>query len=80
MEAPRGFFEGRRPLNLRRIGDGQTKAFAEYENVSPVIGTVISKGLATLHELDTVYGSKDAYDMLEVSRVDDYNLALANKE
>ena len=46
----------------------------------PVIGTLISKRMATLHELDTVYGTKDVYDMLEVITVDDYNNALANKQ
>lgn len=36
--------------------------------------------MARLHELDTVYGVRDAYDMLEVLTVDDYNTALANRE
>ena len=35
--------------------------------------------MATLHELDTVYGVKDVYDILEVITVDDYNTALANQ-
>lgn len=81
MEAAYGFFEGRRPLNLRRLpGGGQQKGFAEYENVPAVIGTLLAKRMATLHELDTVYGTKDVYDMLEVITVDDYNNALANKQ
>lgn len=46
----------------------------------PVIGTLISKRMVTLHELDTVYGVRDVYDMLEVITVDDYNNALANRE
>jgi len=29
--------------------------------------------LATLHELDTVYGIEDAYNLLEIIQVDDYN-------
>ena len=41
---------------------------------------LLSKRMATQHELDTVYGVKDAYDMLEVVAVDDYNVALANQE
>lgn len=49
-------------------------------NLSAVIGTLLSKRMATLHELDTVYGVKDVYDMLEVITVDDYNNALANRE
>jgi hypothetical protein len=36
--------------------------------------------MATLHELDTVYGCQDVYDMLEVVTIDDYNNALANRE
>jgi hypothetical protein len=35
--------------------------------------------MATLHELSTVYGLKDAYDMLEIVIVDNYNQALANQ-
>jgi hypothetical protein len=29
--------------------------------------------MATLHELDTVYGVEDAYNMLEIAIVDDAN-------
>lgn len=49
-------------------------------NVPAIIGTIVSKRMATLHELSTVYGVKDAYDMLEVITIDDYNAALANRE
>jgi hypothetical protein len=49
-------------------------------NLSAVIGTLLSKRMATLHELDTIYGVQDVYDMLEVITVDDYNNALANRE
>jgi hypothetical protein len=38
-----------------------------------VIGVLVSRGIATLHELDTVYGIEDAYNMLEILSVDDYN-------
>lgn len=51
----------------------------EYVNVPPFIGTVVSKGLATLHELDTVYGTQDVYDMLEIISVDNHNLRILNK-
>ena len=81
MEITHGFFEGRRPLNLRRLpGGGPQKGFTEYLNLPAVIGTLLSKRMATLHELDTVYGVQDVYDMLEVITVDDYNNALANRE
>jgi hypothetical protein len=81
VEIAHGFFEGRRPLNLRRLpGGGQQAGFAEYLNISAVIGTLLSKRMATLHELDTVYGVRDVYDMLEVITIDDYNRNLANRE
>ncbi len=44
-----------------------------YANVPRVIGTLVSSGKATLHELQTVYGVADAYDMLEVVTVDLHN-------
>lgn len=42
------------------------------------IGTVISSRLATLTELQTVYGVRDLYDMIEVVNVDRYNHKLLN--
>ena len=53
---------------------------AEYLNISAPVATLLSKRMATLHELDTVYGVRDVYDMLEVITIDDYNNALANRE
>lgn len=38
-----------------------------------LIGTLISAGTATLTELQTVYGVKDGYDLLEVLAVDTEN-------
>lgn len=43
------------------------------------IGAVLSRRLATLHEIDTVYGTQDLYDMLEVATVDDFNQMIWNK-
>lgn len=37
------------------------------------IALAISSGRATLHELDTVYGIEDIYDLLEIVEVDAYN-------
>lgn len=48
-------------------------------NVPGAIGTVVSKHYATLHELQTVYGSKDLYDLLEVIAVDAHNIRILNK-
>ncbi len=46
---------------------------AEYRNVPRTIGAVVSAKLATLHELDTVYGLTDLYDMLEILMTDAHN-------
>jgi hypothetical protein len=35
--------------------------------------------MATLHELNTVYGQQDLHNMAEVVMVDSYNKYLANK-
>ena len=48
-------------------------------NIPAIIGTLISRGKATLHELETVYSVRDAYMMLEIIAVDDYNQFLARK-
>jgi hypothetical protein len=34
---------------------------------------IVSSGLATLYELQSVYGVKDAFDLAEVIGVDAYN-------
>ena len=41
---------------------------------------MISRRLATLHELDTVYGCEDMWNLIEVSIVDDYNQAQLSKD
>jgi hypothetical protein len=41
---------------------------------------IVSRQLATLHELQTIYGLEDAYDMLEIILVDNHNEALAYKK
>lgn len=50
-----------------------------YANVPNAIGTVVSRRLATLHELDTVYGAEDLYDMLELLAVDSFNERVLNE-
>ena len=49
-------------------------------NVPRVLATVIRSRLATLHELDTVYGTRDLYDFLEIITVDAHNDAVANQQ
>lgn len=78
MEAARGFFASRQAIQLDTLG-GSGKAWAEYRNLTRIIGAATSSKLATLHELQTVYGLEDAYNLIEVMMVDNYNQALANK-
>lgn len=54
--------------------------FAPYANFPQSVGVVIGSRLATLHELETVYGLEDMYDLLEVVEIDAYNERLAAKE
>ena len=42
-------------------------------NVPGIIGAVVSCKLATLHELDTVLGTEDLYDLVEIIATDAYN-------
>lgn len=44
-----------------------------YPNLSPQIGTVVGSKLATLYELQTVYGSEDLFDLYEVILVKLHN-------
>lgn len=53
---------------------------AEYLNVPRRVGAVVSAKMATLHELSTVYGSKDLYDMLEILAVDAHNRWVMSKK
>ena len=56
------------------------RRFAEYANLSRNAGAVVSSGLATLHELDTVYSVEDLYLLLEVVMVDSNNRRVASEE
>jgi hypothetical protein len=47
--------------------------------VPRTIGTVISAGRASLVELDTLLGTEDMYDLLEIISVDMYNQYVVNK-
>lgn len=43
----------------------------------PNVAAVVGAGLATLHELDSVYGTEDLHDMLEIIAVRACNERLA---
>ena len=45
----------------------------DYTNTPGIIGTLVSARLATLHELQTVYGVLDAYNLLEIHMIDQTN-------
>jgi uncharacterized small protein (DUF1192 family) len=62
-------------LEHREAGD-----FIGYPNVPRNIALVIGRkpALATLHELDTIYGVEDLHDMLEVMSVDALNQDVAD--
>ena len=44
-----------------------------------MIGTLVSRRVATLCELQTVYSTQDAYELLEVVQIDAHNDAILNK-
>ena len=48
---------------------------APYSNTPGIIATLVSARLATLHELQTIYGPYDAYRMLEIHQIDQINSA-----
>lgn len=50
-----------------------------YENVPSTIATIVSSKLATLCELDTVYGTEDLWRLLEINTVDNYNQMVINR-
>lgn len=52
---------------------------AEYVNVPATLGAVISARMATLHELDTVYGCGDLWDILEIIMIDNHNQAVLSE-
>lgn len=41
------------------------------------VGAVVTGGLATMHELQTVYGTEGLYDLLEVLVVNGHNQRVA---
>lgn len=49
------------------------------ENVPSTIATVVSSKLATLIELDTVYGTEDLWRLLEINTVENYNQMVINR-
>lgn len=44
------------------------------------IGVVVGRRLATMHELQTVYGLETLYDLLEIAGVDTENERIAHEK
>lgn len=51
-----------------------------YANIPSIIGLIVSKRYATMHELKTTMGMAEAYDLVEIISVDAYNAYLASKK
>lgn len=47
-------------------------------NVPLAIAAVVSSKQAKLYELQTVYGGKDLYDLLEIVNIDNHNQRIAS--
>jgi hypothetical protein len=41
--------------------------------MSSLLGTIVARGLASLYELDTVYSLEDAFNLMEIITVGNYN-------
>jgi hypothetical protein len=50
-----------------------------YENLTSLIGTIVSSKQATLRELQEYYSLEDAYKILEVLQVDAHNRRVMRK-
>jgi len=52
---------------------GTSIDLVDYANIPKIIGILVSNKMATLHELQTYYGTESAYDLLEILSVDNHN-------
>jgi hypothetical protein len=52
----------------------------EYPTVPGMLGVIITRRLATLHELQTVYSIDDAVELYEIAAVNNYNEWRASEE
>lgn len=55
------------------------RRYAEYVNVPPTIGMVVSSGKATLADLGTVLSIEDLHDLMEIITVDNHNMEVMRK-
>jgi len=80
MGSPHGFFFKRNQVDfgIRNAGSANNR-IVEYQSTTQTIATVVSSRLATLHELDTVYGVEDLWILLEVNAVDKHNAYIVSQ-
>ena len=65
---------GRRSIEISGSGvGGRASKLIHCKNVPFSIEAVVTAKYATLHELQTVYGLEDLYDLLELVAVDKHN-------
>lgn len=81
FKAAPGFFQLRQRLDISpKYQSGiQKNGMVDYVSLPKTIATVISGKKATLHELQTVYGLQDLWDMLEIIMVDSHNARVLNE-
>ena len=65
--------------SLRDGSLGYVGRLATYQSILPLFGILISKKLATLYELQTLYSLNDAYILYDILEVDSYNARLVNE-
>ena len=81
MESAFVFFFTRKQVDFGiKNASSSTKRFIEYQAAPQTIATVISSKLATLHELNTVYGVEDLWIFLEIHAVDRHNAYLVGQK
>jgi hypothetical protein len=70
---------GRRTSGVHEVGGEGDELPVPYPNVPLAIGVCISAAppLATLHELQTIYGVEDLFDLLEVTSINAHNQKIA---
>ena len=76
-----GFFFRRRQVDFGvRSASTSNNRLVEYQATPQTIATVVSSRLATLHELDTVYGVEDMWILLEIHAVDRHNAYIVSQK
>ena len=70
------FFSDRRASRLRAIprpGGHKAAGVIDYPEVPAMFGVIITRRIATLYELQTIYSLDDAVDLYEIVAVNNYN-------